>query len=84
MIRGKFNVTNITKRGQTSVIELTAVNDATTEENNRLIRNNSLLSSPSATIELTTDNPEAIKMFELDKPYYLDFTRVDAAAKAGG
>jgi hypothetical protein len=83
MFRGKYNVTNITKRGQTSVIELTAIHDTTTEENKRLVKNSSLMASPSGTIELTTDNPEAIKWFELDKPYYLDFTRAEEAAKAG-
>lgn len=51
------------------VLVFSAVYDNGTPENQRFTK-----ATPSGTLEMIVDNPDALKQFELGKSYYLDFT----------
>lgn len=56
-----------TTGGRTLVFS--AAYDDGTPENQRFSK-----ATPSGSIEMLVDNPEALKQFEIGKSYYLDFT----------
>lgn len=71
-VRAKFRVDAVKQvhwNKDVRVVELTAVYDDGTPENQRYAK-----ATPSGSISLTIDNPPAAAQFELGKVFYLDFT----------
>lgn len=72
MVRGKFQVTNITSNywnRDSKTIRLSAVWDDGIDENARFAK-----ATPSGSIEIQIDNPLAAEFFELGKYVYVDFS----------
>jgi hypothetical protein len=75
MVRGKFQVTNITSNHwnkESKMIKLQAVYDNGIEENAKYAK-----ATPSGSIEIQIDNPPAAEFFELGKYVYVDFSAVE-------
>jgi hypothetical protein len=77
MVRGKFRVTRITQDAWMTdgqrIVQLGAVyKDPASDE----LKENTMYhkSTPSGTIEMQVDNPEAAKFFELNRVVYVDFS----------
>lgn len=78
MVRGKFTLFQITQNHyspQARTLVFNAVCNDGTPENERFHK-----ASPSGTLTMTVDNPEALAKFELGKSYYLDFSPVPVPA----
>lgn len=75
MVRGKFQVTNITSNHwnkDSKTIRLGAVYDNGIEENAKYAK-----ATPSGSIEIQIDNPSAAEFFELGKYVYVDFSAAE-------
>lgn len=59
-----------TKNEETGHVSLGAVTDENCEENKSFY-----LATPSGTIEMVVDNPDAKGFFELGETYYVEFTK---------
>lgn len=69
MVRAKFRVDAVKPWGEDSfVVELSAVTDGS-EENRSFWKY-----TPAGDIQMTIDNPEAVKQFEPGREFYVDFT----------
>lgn len=70
-IRAKFNVTKLETRGKSKIITLLAVAGGTPEDNSFAA------ATPSATLNITIDNPAAQGFFRAGNQYYADFTNAN-------
>lgn len=73
-VRGKFRLSEITHLEYNETAKrllFNAVCNDSTEENAKFHKY-----TPSGTISMVVDNPEAMKQFELRKEYYVDFSPV--------
>lgn len=71
-VRAKFNVqkvTHVSWNKEARIVELGAVYDQSTPENERYSK-----ATPSGTITMQIDNPPAAEQFEIGKTFYVDFT----------
>lgn len=69
-VRSKFKCNLVTKfEGDTGQVVLSAVTGGS-EENKKFWKY-----TPAGEIKINIDNPEAAKMFEPGKEYYIDFTK---------
>jgi hypothetical protein len=71
--RAKFNVTSITQfQGGSRSVKLGAVTSVWSDEDKSFWN-----ATPSGTIEITISNPDAYELFEVGKPYYVDFSTAE-------
>jgi len=73
-VRGKFKlneVTHVEYSADARKLRFGAVCNNNTEENAKFHKY-----TPSGEINMTVDNPEASKQYELGKEYYVDFSPV--------
>jgi len=69
-VRAKFQLNSITSYAYGGKqLKFQAVYDTSTEENRRFAK-----ATPSGSMEMVIDNPEAVAQFELGKFYYADFS----------
>ena len=68
-VRAKFRVDAITDNGGYKQLQLFAVADDGTPENERYHKY-----TPCGSISISIDNPAASEQFEVGKSYYVDFT----------
>lgn len=73
MVRAKFYVYSLRQFASTGqvAVELWPVTDGS-EENKNFWKY-----TPAGKIEMTIDNPEAVKQLELGKEFYVDFTKAE-------
>lgn len=77
--RAKFQCLSVTDHGWNKTVRLQVVYSRKEGEENRDFTK----ATPSGTIEMAIDNPNAAVLFEPQKYYYVDFSPAPHDAKAG-
>ena len=85
MMRAKMQVSSVTPSGDAEVLTMSAVaRNAAYPEDGSDENNTYAKFTPSASVEMTINNPELKGKFTVGQEFYVDFTEVSKAGEEAG